>query len=187
MRRIDGSQQDTNRHGDLLLQDSILRTAYEAKVPRFFSMTLSADVAAVTGDGTVYTPVWDTEVENEFDLFDVDNNKFVAQEAGFYMLMLQITVDNVTASAKTAGVIGFGIPGGSTITGRFAHMPLSDDEATQTLIVPLRMTALQEWQPKLYYDGGSLDVVIRADQPFIGGVGSNVVIVSHFSGYKLSE
>lgn len=183
---IEGSQLDTRRGGDLGLQDALLKTAYNVRVPRTFSVRISADVTAVTGDGTVYTPLFDTEVENEFDLYDIDNNQFVAKEDGFYLFILQIQADNVTATAKTLGAIGFGIPGGATISSAWIAIPTATDEVGATFLHPARLSKNDTLQAKLYYTGGSADVAIRATKSILGGVGG-AIPVTRFSGFKLSD
>lgn len=184
--KMPGTVLDANRAGDTMLQDALLKASYETRVPRYFSVRPSSNAASATGDGTIYAPVFDTEIKNDFDLFDVANNKFVAKESGTYLFHLQVTLANVTATAKTSGVIGFNYINSSLIITDYARCPFSENDITATFTRLITLNQFDELYARIAIGGGSADVTVRAMQTIFGGVGASHP-ATIFTGIKLSS
>lgn len=67
-----------------------------------FYMTMAASVADVTGDGTLYTLVWDNIVTNRSG--DASSGGYTCNQAGYHQFNLGIVLKDV-ASAHTYGIV----------------------------------------------------------------------------------
>ncbi len=104
-----------------------------------FVAGLTAVIAAVTGDGTEYTIVYDTESVDQSNSFDPVTGTFTAPIAGNYLFTLNVALQGIVA-ANTAGLISITAGGG----GAFAEInpfntasSITNGNYTLTRIIPL--------------------------------------------------
>lgn len=68
-----------------------------------FQAYLSSTASGVTGDGTDYTIIFDTEIRDTSSLYNNTNGQFTVPTTGFYNLFAQITISGIS-SLMTTGV-----------------------------------------------------------------------------------
>ena len=140
--------------------------------PVTFNVGLQATTSNVTGDGTVYTIIYDTSNFDTTSSFNLGTGTFTAPSTGYYFFTLNISTQNVGA-AHTVGVANIG---SGLATLQFNPFGQADSTGRGTMAVNnlVHMNSGDTLQTSLQISGGTKTISI-------GGAAS----FCYFSGYKL--
>ena len=150
-------------------------------MPAFYA-TLSAPVLNVTGDGSDYTLIADTELYDYGANYNNGTGTFVAPVAGLYQFSTTMLVDPVIIGAGLAGYVKFHTSVtdyvGGTIIASYSTFALGN-ALTAQFTTTIHLIASE-----------TVNVVISITQP--GGaknidILANVVIPTSFNGYLIRQ
>ncbi len=143
----------------------------DAQRTPFFLATLTTQVSTVTGDGTVYTPIWDTLSSGSG--YNTSNGIFTCPIAGEYLFITRFHATGITSSHTYANLL-YIATGGSFQTCDFslAHAFTSSNDVIFTpSVAPIRMSV-----------GDTVHVTVQVSN---GTKVINFGTLSTFSGVRL--
>lgn len=146
----------------------------------FFIGTVTMDIEDVTGDGTEYTIVFDTETIDVGGDFNTSTGVFTAPVAGQYFFACSLILGGIT-SAHTTGKFIFsvnGTEGGSAFRGNFFNFSDAGNNMAANISAVLVLSAADAVTVELTVDSGTKVVDVLAG----GGQA-----LSNFQGYLIRE
>jgi len=150
----------------------------------YFIANISSPIGNVTGNGNLYSIIFDSVIENKLGNYDNTTGVFTCSLTGLYSFSVTIAVDN-GVSAFNGGGFKFIFNGSVySFVGNLIQLPATSSTWIMSKEIVLPMTAGDTLGIQVQVDGGPADSFNLWGQAPQGGIGA-YDLTTMFSGYKI--